>query len=217
MSVSVDKFKAIASQKKFQGWPLIGGYQLGEKIPFFGQILKYTLQTGNGQEEYFSLLRNFGWAVVFGLTKENKVLTLAQWKPGVNQASWELPPGGIGKIPAGTSEAEITATTKKIFLSETGYGNGSFQLLQTILVETGKYRGPGPNDHGLPAYLFLATGLEKIQDARSPNRNEIMETIEVPLAEVSDIIESGLFNEVSALPCALLAMMKLEKLKWSND
>ncbi len=214
MNGSIEAFQKIARQKKFQGWPMVDGFELGEKIPFFGQVLKYTLQTGNGREDYYSLLRNFGWAVVFGVTKEEKVLTLVQWKPGVNQASWELPPGGIGKIPAGTSEAEITATTKEIFLRETGYGKGDFCLLQKMLVETGKYRGPGPNDHGLPAYLFMATGLEKIQNARSPNRNEIMETLEIPLSDMPAVIESGLFDEISAVPCALLAMMKLGKLKW---
>lgn len=173
------------------------------------------MQTGNGREDYYSLLRNFGWAVVFGVTKEGKALTLVQWKPGANQACWELPPGGIGKIPPGTSEAEITATTKEIFLRETGYGQGSFTLLQKIMIETGKYRGAGPSDHGLPAYLFLATDLEKIQDGRAPNRNEIMETLEVPLSDIPEIIESRLFEETSALPCALLAMMRLGKLKWN--
>lgn len=212
---AIDKFKKIASQEKFKGWPLVGNYKLGDKIPFFGQVLEYTLKTGNGNEDYYSLIRNFGWAVAFGVTKNEKVITLVQWKPGLNKASWELPPGGIGKIAPGTSISEITEKTKEAYLYETGYANGNWTFLNSVLVETGKYRGPGPNDHGLPAYLFLATDLEQIQNARQPNRNEIMETLEVPLNEFQQIIDSGLFEEVSAVPCALYALIKLGKLKWT--
>lgn len=211
----VSKFKAIAAKPIFKGWPLVGEYRLGEKIPFFGQLLHYTLRTKNGDEDYTSIIRHFGWCVVFGVSKENKVITLVQWKPGVNQASWELPPGGIGKIAPGASQGEILEKTKEIFLRETGYGNGKWDYLDSILIETGKYRGAGPDDHGLPAHMMLATDLEKIQDSRQPNRNEIMETLEVPLSDFPEVIESGLFKEASALPCALLALKKLGVLKWA--
>lgn len=213
---AIDRFKEIASQEKFKGWPQVGGYELGEKIPFFGQVLKSKLRTGNGDEEYFSLIRHFGWCVVFGVTEDMNVITLVQWKPGVNQASWELSPGGIGKIDPGASAGEILEKTKEIYLRETGYGEGKWEYLSRILIETGKYRGAGPNDHGLPAHMMMATGLKRIQDARQPNRNEIMETLEIPLDEFRSVIESGLFDEASALPCALLALMKLGKLKWAK-
>jgi len=210
----IEKFKKIAAEDRFKGWPLVGEYRLGEKIPFFGQVLEYDLMTGNGQEDYYSLIRNFGWVVVFGVNNKDKVITLVQWKPGVNQASWELPPGGIGKIAPGTSMAEIISTTKEIYLRETGYSGGEWIDLGKVMIETGKYRGPGPNDHGLPAYLMMATGLEKIQDARHPNRNEIMETLEVPLAEFQEVLASGLFTETSAVPCAMKALIELGKLQW---
>lgn len=213
-ATAVSRFLEIACQPKFNGWPLIGEYEFGEKIPFFGQMLNYTLRTGNGDEPYTSIIRHFGWCVVFGVTAEGKVITLVQWKPGVNRASWELAPGGIGKIAPGASDAEILEKTQEIYMRETGYGEGKWDNLGHILIETGKYRGAGPNDHGLPAHMMLATGLKKIKDARQPNRNEIMETLEVPLEEFRGVIESGHFDEASALPCALLALQKLGKLKW---
>lgn len=210
MSNATEKFQCIAGQERFKGWPMVGEPVLGEKIPFFGQTMSYRLRTGNGEEDYTSILRSFGWAVCFGVTKDNEVITLAQWKPGVNAASWELPPGGIGKIAPGTSHADILDTTKEIYLRETGFGNGEWSYLGNSLVETGKYRGAGPSDHGLPAHMFLATGLERIADARHPNRNEIMETLMVPLEEFYEVIDSGLFNEISAELCALLALRKLK-------
>lgn len=211
----VGKYREIAASPRFRGWPLVGEYKLGPKIPYFGQVLEYQLRTGNGIEDYFSLLRHFGWSVAFGVTVEKMVLTLVQWKPGSNKAGWELPPGGIGRVTPGTSIADIISRTKEIYLRETGYGGGKWEYLGRVLVETGKYRGAGPEDHGLPAHLMLATDLEKFQDARYPNRNEIMETLEVPLDQFREVLESGLFEEASAVPCAMLALLKLGSLKWA--
>ena len=212
---AIERFKQVASQEKFQGWPLVGEYQLGEKVPFFGQALNYQLRTGNGVEDYTSLIRHFGWCVVFGVNTEGNVITLVQWKPGVNKASWELPPGGIGKIAPGTGHEEILSTTQNVYLKETGYGGGEWTYLGRVLIETGKYRGAGPNDHGLPAHMMLATDLTKTSNGREPNRNEIMETLEFPLEETREVVESGLLDEASALPCALLACIKLGKLAWT--
>jgi hypothetical protein len=212
---AVARFTQIAGQEKFRGWPVVGTPVIDAKIDFFGQTIKYQLATGNGTEDYTSILRHFGWVVVFGVTKENKVITLVQWKPGVNRASWELPPGGIGKIGPGVSRGEIIDKTKMVYTKETGFGGGDWHYLDSIDIESGKFRGASFEDHGLPAHMMLATGLEKIQDARQPNRNEIMETLEVPLDEWPEVIASGKFREASALPCALLALMKLGKLKWA--
>jgi hypothetical protein len=41
-----------------------------------------------------------------------------------------------------------------------------------------------------------------------------METLEIPLEDFQDVIESGLFKETSALSCALLALIQLDKLAW---
>jgi hypothetical protein len=208
---AIEKFQALAAEERFKGWPMVGEAVLGEKIPFFGQVMEYKLRNGNGIEDYYSIIRHFGWCVCFGVTTESNVITLVQWKPGVNQASWELPPGGIGKIAPGTSLAEIQVTSETVYQKETGYGNGHWTYLGHLMVETGKYRGAGPCDHGLPAHMFLAEGLEKIEDARCPNRNEIMETLMVPLDEFESVIDSGFFVEASALPCALLALRALAR------
>ncbi len=205
----VDRYNRIAAELRFQGWPLVGEPVLGVQIPFLGQVLNYTLRTPDGDQEYTSLLRHFGWAEVFGITTQNEVVTLVQWKPGVNQASWELPPGGIGRVPPGMEEEELVNRTSDAFLRETGYGGGLWHKLGHVMIETGKYRGVDPDDHGLPAHLFLAMGLEKVQAARQPAANEIMETLMVPLEEFDAVIDSREFVETSAVACALLALRHL--------
>ncbi len=233
---AVEKFQKLATEERFKGWPLVGEPEVGPKIPFFGGTLNYKLQTGNGVEEYTSILRHFGWAVVFGVVETNRrdipeslrdkdhpwqevdrhVVTLCQWKPGVNRASWELPPGGIGKVDPKATLEEITEKTKQTYLKETGLGNGNFSYLGHIMIETGKYRGAGPDDHGLQAHLFLATELQQVQDVRKPNPNEIMKTLLVPLDEFPEVLASGLFVEESAVACAYKALVKLGLLCWSK-
>lgn len=214
---AIKRFKSLASEPRFKGWPLVGEPKLGEKIPFFGQSINYQLQTGNGVEDYSSIIRHFGWVVVFGVIERDGrlcVITLVQWKPGVNCASWELPPGGIGKINPQASREQILEQTQAAYLKETGYGNGNFTYLGHTMIETGKFRGAGWDDHGLPAHMYLATGLEQLAGARQPNPNEIMETHYVPLDEFMDVLDSGLFTETSAVACAYKALIALGELRW---
>lgn len=205
----VERFTALANEERFRGWPMVGEPRLGPKIDYFGQVLNYELRTPRGIEQYTSILRHFGWSMVFGVTTDNQVITLVQWKPGVNRASWEMPPGGIGKVHPETTSEEILAKTRTVYLNETGFGDGEWSYLGAADVETGKYRGAGPDDHGLPAHMYLATGLVQKADARKPLENEIMETLMVPLNEFWNVIDSGLFREISAVACATLALRRL--------
>lgn len=216
-SLAVEAFKGLAADPRFKGWPVVGQPVYGEKIPYFGQPMNYTLLTGNGEESYTSIVRHFGWVVVFAVIEhagQPHVITLVQWKPGVNCASWELPPGGIGQVGPEATEEDILHKTQATFLKETGYGDGNFLYLGRTIVETGKYRGAGPNDHGLPAHMYLATDLKQLQGARSPAKNEIMETLLVPLVEFPEVLASGHFIETSAVVCAYKALVALGHLNW---
>lgn len=211
---AVEMFQQLAAEERFQGWPLVGEPELGPGIPFFGQTLNYHLQTGKGVEDYTSILRHFGWMVVFGVTTGGQVITLCQWKPGVNQASWELPPGGIGKLSEEATIDEIMAKTQADYLRETGYGEGQWSYLGHTLIETGKFRGAGPNSHGLKAHMAVATELIPLEAARDPLANEIMATVMVPVDEFPEVLASGLFLETSAVVCAYKALAQLGYLYW---
>jgi hypothetical protein len=167
---SVLTFLERSADPVYTGWPLVEGSMKQESaiIPFFGSTIDYKLRTPNGEEDYTSIIRSYGWSVVFGVTEDGKVPTLIQWKPGVNCASWELPPGGIGKLGSGATLQEIADRTRDTYLAETGYGNGSWSSLGKVAIETGKFRGASPDDHGLFAHLFLATGLQQMQEKKKP-------------------------------------------------
>lgn len=205
---SISRFKELAEQKSFIGWPVVGEPKIGQEIPYFGKTLEYQLKTPNGVENYTSILRDFGWVVVFGITKDGFVPTLCQWKPGVNQASWELPPGGIGKVSSDLEWSEVVNRAMAIYLDETGYGNATWlEYLGYVMIETSKFRGITTEDHGFKAHLFLAVELEKVREP-SPKKNEIIEPLMVPLWEFKDILTyaHNLFSEASAVACAYRAL-----------
>src|SRR5581483_12023199 len=206
----IKRFQQIAEQEKFKGWPMVGDWRLGLEIPHFGQLLEYDLQTPSGKEHYVSLLRYFGWCNVFGVTSEGNVVTLVQWKPGVNRATWGLPPGGIEKIDSATTKEDIISRAQEIYLRETGYGKGTWTYLKHVMIETGKYRGAVPQDHGFGAHMILATNLVKLAEAQ-PKQNEIMEILEVPLADFEKVLASQYFEGEVVNLCALLALRKLTK------
>lgn len=212
MRNAVERFREIASRPEFAGWPRVGEYKLGEKIPFFGQVLHYQLQTPTKIEDYASILRHFGWSVCFGVTTEGNVITNIQWKPGINGVEWGLSPGGIGRVGPSASPEEVLEKTQGFFLKETGYGGGAWTYLDHTMVDSGKFRGAGPNDHGLPAHMFLAVDLEKRQEPQ-PLPNEIMDKLHVPLLEFDEILDlrPRLFKEVSAVACAYAALWELRK------
>ena len=194
------------------GWPVISSEIIGT-IPYFGKILKQVRDVNQEQVEYYNILRHFGWSVVFGVTKENNVLTIIQWKPGANKGTWELPPGGIGKITEEASFDLIFEGTKKSFQKETGYGKGNWRYLNWIRIETGKYRGATPESHGFKAHLWLATDLEKISEFDHAPEEKI-KLLPVPLNEFPEIMERNLISEESAVCCIYKALIRLDILKW---
>lgn len=195
------------------GWPVISTDEYAS-VPFFGKVLKQVRDVNGKQEEYYNILRHFGWSVAFGVTMLKEVPTLIQWKPGVNKGSWELPPGGIGKIAEEASLETILERTKEVYQRETGYGGGIWTYLGHIMIETGKYRGATADSHGLEAHLWLAESLKKVGEFKHAPEEKIR-LLQVRLNDFRDVLDCGLFVEESAVACAYKALLKLGHLSWS--
>lgn len=195
------------------GWPTISRESF-VSIPFFGEIIKETRNINGKPHDYWNVIRHFGWSVTFGITHDSEeVLTLIQWKPGVNRGSWELPPGGIGKIAEDSSQEIILQRTKDVYLRETGYGGGNWSYLGHILIETGKYRGASSDSNGLRAHMWLAENLVN-QSTIAHADNELIKVFPVPVRDFRKVLESGLFVEESAVVCAYKALVNMTYLAW---
>lgn len=205
-----EKAKKIIN--KLKGWPVISTKEVAT-IPYFGKVIKQIRDIDGEKMDYYNILRHFGWSVTFGVTADNQVLTLIQWKPGVDKGTWELPPGGIGKIDEEASLDLIQERTKEFYQKETGYGKGKWKYLGYVMIESGKFRGATKDSHGLKAHLWLATGLEKISGtAHRPEEKIVL--FPIPLEKFRKVVESDLFNETSSVCCAHRALIELGCLQW---
>ncbi|MFA6476195.1 MAG: hypothetical protein WCV68_02135 [Candidatus Paceibacterota bacterium] len=213
VSPAILEFERLASQERFQGYgfPLVGEPELFVDIPWYGEVWKeIRREPDDPTHAWYPIVRKFGWAVALCVTKDGYVPTLCQRKNGVG-VSWELPPGGVRAFNdlVNPTEDDYLAAVQAAYLKETGFGGGKWQSLGHVTIESGKYRGPTMDSHGLKARLYLATDIEPVAEARSPGSNEVMETIMVPVADFYEVLESRRFNECSAVSCAYKALRVL--------
>ncbi|MCP3944043.1 MAG: NUDIX hydrolase [Desulfobacteraceae bacterium] len=103
------------------------------------------------------------WVNVFGITKENEVVLVKQYRHGLGQTIIELPSGTMEKH----DESPIDAAKREL-LEETGFTSDNF--IQTGIVS------PNPSNHNNLTYCFLALDLKKIKEPHL-DETEDLETI----------------------------------------
>ncbi len=143
-----------------------------------------------GEGRFLRLLRRGRWEFVerpnlrgvvgiVAVTGEGKLLLVEQYRQAVGATVIELPAGLAGDLPGAEGEELATAAQREL-REETGYAAARM----TFLCD-------GPPSAGVTnevITLFLAEGLEKVEDGGGDETEEI--TIhEVPLAEVARWLE----------------------------
>jgi len=109
-----------------------------------------TLPNGHQIDDYY-VLEYPNWVTVIGLTKNEKLIMVRQYRHGLQQVSYELC-AGVHE----TVDDDFLATAKREMLEETGYGNGNWEPWLIC--------SPNPGTHTNLSYTFLATNLELLQE-----------------------------------------------------
>ncbi|MBN1638038.1 MAG: NUDIX hydrolase [Ignavibacteriales bacterium] len=138
------------------------------------QVDKIIYKSGNpGVRE---IVHHPGGAVVVGVTKENKIILVKQFRYPLNKIIYELPAGKLDK-----NEDPVECATREL-IEETGYTAGKIENLGYI------YSSPGFCDEKL--YIYLATNLKAGEHKRE--EGEIgMEVLEFDLSEIEEMITKG--------------------------
>lgn len=152
------------------------------------------LPDGSRISDYFVLERN-DWAIVFALTKENKVILVKEYKHAIGEILLGLPAGGVneGESPREAIEREL--------MEETGYS-------PEFIEELGAFyeNASGENCFG---HFFIAMNCSK-KGEKKIDVSESNEVLLVSLEEVNKLVSE---KKIWGIPHACGIFLALEYIK----
>jgi len=151
------------------------------------------LPSGMVVDDYF-IWEGGDFAMIFGLTKENKVVLVRQYKHGAQEIVIELPAGLIE-----ASDGNPQAAAARELREETGYAADDYEYLGNLLVSSAKAT--------TMAHLYLATGLSQVADPE-PDSQESVEPLHVSLPELVQMIDTGRIHDVNSIATIFLALRR---------
>jgi ADP-ribose pyrophosphatase len=162
------------------------------KVLFKGKLLKLSVmkkRLPNGYMGHFEMITHPGAALIVPFLSRDKMIMLRQLRPVIGEYIYELPAGTLGK-----GEAPL-ACAKREIIEETGYSSRKFTLLGAI------YPVPGYSTEKI--FIYKAEGLEEVE--RTPEEDEVIETMVLTKAQVRKLFKSGEFSDAKTIAGLALA------------
>lgn len=155
---------------------------ISRKEIFKGKIIEVYLDDvalPNGGTSQRELVFHPGGVATIPITKENKIVMVKQFRKPLEKVVLEVPAGKID--PGEGTHPEVTA--RRELEEETAY------RAETLTYVAEMYLSPGFSDEKL--YVYAAQGLEKVENPRPQDEDEVLELYELTLAEAKDAIKDG--------------------------
>ena len=154
-------------------------------------------ETSNGKIIEPLILEYRTWVTIIGLTKQNDVLLIRQYRHGARDIIWEWPGGGVED-----AEEPIDAA-KRVLLEETGYTSDN-------IIEVGKV-SPNPASHTNLMFAYLALDVQKICDQDLDETEEI-DVFPTPLDEVILMAKNGKLIQSLHVSTLFFALQHLNRI-----
>ena len=166
------------SAKLPKGWEVLSSEYM-HREPWL-TVRKDALKLANGHviPDYY-VLEYPDWVNVVGVTKDERLLIISQYRHGIGKVSYE--------ICAGVSEdgdGSPMESAKRELLEETGYGGGEWQEWTSM--------APNSSTSNNWVHCYLATGIEKVAEPEL----EKSEDISVHLFTAEDVKELMLRGDI---------------------
>ncbi len=153
-----------------------------------------VLPSGQTVDDYY-LWEGNHFVMVFGLTRDQQVVLVRQYKHGAQDFVVELPAGVIDD-----SDDSLAAAAARELREETGYEAETFTCLAKVFIASAKAT--------TMAHLYLAKGLELVTSPQLDSQ-ETIESFRVSLPELMQMIDAGEICDVNSIAATFLALQEL--------
>lgn len=153
----------------------------------------FRLPTGREIADYW-ISEYPPWVNVVAVTKDDHLILVRQYRPGLEAVHYELP---AGVVDDGES---LEAAARRELREETGYGGGEWSLLTRLSAN------PALQDNWTTT--FLAEGVERLADP-APEATEDLRLHRLPVDQAGQLIDDG--EMVQALHTAPLLRYLLRR------
>lgn len=138
------------------------------------------------------------WINVFGITSDNEVILVKQYRHGIQKVVLELPSGCIDE-----QDKSPLAAAKRELLEETGYSGNNFT--ETCIVSA------NPANHNNQTHCYLATDLKKTSEI-SLDEGEEIETVLVPFNDFITMFKENKFDQALHVSSIFYALQYLDRI-----
>lgn len=141
------------------------------------------------------------WVTGFGLTEDNKVILVQQYRHALGEVCMELPGGCID-----ATDASHEAAVRREFLEETGYE-----------FDTAEYLGrtsANPSTNANVLHMYILKGGRKVQE-QELDHNEEIRVFLVSMEDFATMLRENQFIQSMHVTNILFAMLRLGRLQFS--
>lgn len=153
---------------------------------YTGKVVTLNIDTvtlPNGVTIDLETVRHPGAAAIVPMKADGTVVLIRQFRHAAGGFIYEIPAGKLhpGEDPKACAARELE--------EEIGYRAGALELLSSI------FTAPGFTDEVI--HIYKATGMTKSQ--QNLDRDEVLEVIEMPLAEAMTMIQAGTIRDAKTM------------------
>lgn len=139
---------------------------------------------GNGKVGDFYAIDAPDWVMILGITRDQRIIRVRQFRFGVDDLTWELPAGMID-----SEEDPVEAGVREL-QEETGYGNGKARLLVSMR--------PNPALMNNRMHIVLVEDVERAGDVDPDEHEEITVDTLSPQEMMTEIREGRIDHALVA-------------------
>lgn len=159
-------------------WTVLDRRYVLDRQPYM-TLREDTVELPNGARinDYF-VFEYPDWAITLAVTRDEHFVLIRQYRHGIGKVIYELPAGVVDP-----SEPLLESARREL-LEETGYGGGQWQAWMQV--------SANPATHTNTAHVFLATGVELVDEQRLDHTEDIEVQI-LGKSETLALLRAGAF------------------------